>query len=159
MIGIGFKSSTKNFFSTKKIKRAMDKGTRSVLGKFGGTVRKIARRSIRPAGKKDVSSRPGEPPRAHGESFIKKWIFYSLDTKKRTVVIGPVKLNRTVSDTALEALEYGGQTTVFGLKEYKVGQKPRIKKKRIYMKARPFMQPAYEKVLPNVSEMWKNSII
>lgn len=153
MIVIGFKRSKNNFFDTKRVKRAVDKGNRKGLSKFGAYTRTVARNSIKRSKK---SSAPGTPPKSH-TGWLKKGIYFSFDKIRRAVVIGPVAF-KSLSNTTLEALEYGGPSVILGNTEYNKGVKTR-KQHRVNVKARPFMRPAHKKVLPRVPEIWKNSII
>lgn len=92
------------FFDDKAILRAVDKGTRKALSKWGAYVRSDARRSLRKATKKKPASRPGEPPRIHtGE--LKRFLFFAYDLGTKSVVVGPQRLAKIGS--APEALEYG----------------------------------------------------
>jgi hypothetical protein len=72
-------------------------------------------------------SRPGEPPRTI-TGYIRKFLFFVVDKRKRNVVVGPAKINRPSVD-ALQALEFGGRS-----KSYDGDS--------VQIKARPFMRPA-----------------
>lgn len=92
------------FFDDKAILKAVDKGTRKALSKWGAYVRSDARRSLRNAKKNRPNSRPGEPPRLHtGE--LKRFLFFAYDLASKSVVVGPQKLTKLGS--APETLEYG----------------------------------------------------
>lgn len=178
---IGFK--IKNvFFDRPAVVKLMDDRTRRVFNRFGGYVRKAARSSIKDARKektklarkrirekqgrdsrgrflkvsqgdietelakmRDPVSRPGKPPLSH-TGLLKDNILYGYDPK-RSVVIGPVKLNAKGEDVP-RVLEYGGQTTVVQKK----------KKKRVKIKARPYMQPAFEKGQEELPRFWRESV-
>jgi phage gpG-like protein len=127
------------FFDSPKVIRSVDKTTRSVLSRFGAFVRRTAKSSIR---KRQKVSESGTPPSSH-TGLLKRFIFFGYDPQKRSVVIGPERLNQKNTD-APHTLEYGGRTTV--------------NKKRIRISARPFMGPAFEKEKPNLPSMWKDSV-
>jgi phage gpG-like protein len=127
------------FFDSAKVVRAVDKSTRQVLSKFGAFVRRTARQSIR---KRKASSAPGTPPSSH-TGLLKRFIFFGYEPQRRSVVIGPERLDQKNTD-APHTLEYGGRTTV--------------DRKRVKISARPFMGPAFEKEKPNLPSMWKDSV-
>ena len=144
MIGINFKGL---FFDHKGVLAKVDRGTRRVLSKFGAFVRRGARSSIR---KRKGASTPGKPPSSH-TGLLKKFIFFGYEPRKRSVVIGPVRLNQKVGD-APEALEHGGTSTVVE------GGRRRRRKRRITIRARPFMGPAMAKEKPKLPAMWAGSV-
>lgn len=84
--------------------------------RFGAFVRTAAQRSMRSGGKKRKASSPGEPPRAHGRRLLRKFLVFDVDTRSRTVVVGPKLLNQLdykgggilQRGTVPETLEYGG---------------------------------------------------
>lgn len=76
-------------------------------------------------------SRPGEPP--HNKvGTLKRFILYSYDKESNSVVVGAKLLKRKSRDAA-KALEHGGTSLT-------------TKKKPIRVAARPFMEPAFQKV-------------
>lgn len=143
MLDIKIDAMKKMFFDRAAVMKAADAGTRKVLSKFGSFVRTSAKSSIR---KRRRASDPGMPPSSH-TGLLKKFIFFGYDSSKKSVVIGPTLLNGKAG-TAPEALEHGGTATI----------KQRGKKKTIVIKKRPYMQPAFEKNLPQLPAMWANSI-
>ena len=135
------------FFDRDKVRRKTDAGTRRVLSKFGAFVRTAARHSIRT---RKRTSAPGEPPSSH-TGLLKRFIFFGYDRGRRSVVIGPMRLNQKVGD-APAALEYGGTSTaVEGLRRQR-------RKRRIRIAARPYMGPAFEQEKPKLPAMWRGSI-
>jgi hypothetical protein len=146
MISLDFKAATAGFFDRKAVTSAVDKATRRVLSKFGAFVRTRARTSMRR--RKGVSA-PGDPPHAH-TGLIKRFLFFSYDRERKSVVIGPAKLNRVVSSTALPALEYGGRTQI----EDRRGARLRTAN----VDPRPFMGPAYQAEAPKLPAMWRDSV-
>ena len=135
------------FFDTDRVKRAADTATRKVLSKAGAFVRTAARSSIRT--RKAISS-PGQPPSSH-TGLLKRFIFFGYDADRKTVVVGPMRLNQKVG-AAPEALEHGGPSTVVS------GRRNRRRKRRIRIQARPFMGPAMAKEAPKFPGLWSNSV-
>ena len=144
MIGMVTK---KMFFDRKAVRSAVDRTARRVLSKFGAFVRRGAKSSIR---KRKRASSPGEPPSSHA-GLLKKFIFFGYERDRRSVVIGPARLNQKIGD-APHALEHGGVSTVVE------GLRGRRRKRRVRIKARPFMGPAFEKEKPKLAAMWRDSV-
>ena len=142
MIGFRFDQARGMFFDRSAVLNATDRATRKVLSRFGAFVRTTARHSIR---RRKRSAPPGAPPSSH-TGLLKKFIFFGYDRDRRSVVIGPAKLNAKAEAPSL--LEYGGITTV----------EHRRKKKRVHVSARPFMGPAFEREKPKLPAMWRDSI-
>ena len=132
-----------NFFDTRPVQKAIDKAARQQLSKFGAFVRQRSRTSIRTAKK---ISRPGKPPAGH-TGLLKKFIFFSYDAASKSVVIGPVRLNKP--GTAPKSLEYGGAVVLVG----KGG-----KRTLTTYKARPFMRPAFDAEVDKFPGMWSNCL-
>jgi hypothetical protein len=141
MIGMKFKQM---FFTSKAVLSATDRATRRVLSKFGAYVRRTAKSSIR---KRKAISRPGKPPSSH-TGLLKRFILFGYDPAKRSVVIGPLRLTRDGRGDAPQALEEGGTSRTVR----------RGRKKRVKIKARPYMGPAMEKEKPKLPHMWRNSV-
>jgi hypothetical protein len=135
------------FFDRKAVTSRLDRATRKVLSRFGAFVRTSARHSIR---KRKRVSAPGEPPSSH-TGLLRRFIFFGYDRDRRSVVIGPQRLNQKVGD-APHALEYGGTSTVVE------GLRRRRRKRRIKIAARPYMGPAFEREKPKLPAMWANSV-
>ena len=141
---IAFARTKQLFFDRKAVTSALDKATRKVLSTFGALVRKTARWSIR---KRKRASLPGQPPSSH-TGLLKRFLFYSYDDSRRSVVIGPAKLNAK-NTGAPEVLEYGGSTTL------EIGKE----KRKIQIASRPYMNPAFEKTKTQLPHLWRNSIV
>ena len=161
MIGMNLKSIKGSFFDAPAVMRAVDKATRDVLSKFGAFVRTRAQQSIKKgpfSGRKKrgqartsfrrKNSQPGNPPYSQ-TGLLKKFIWFGYYSDRQSVVIGPVRLNSKTGD-ALPALEYGGMATI-----RRNRREPCV---RVQVKARPFMGPAFEAVLPKLPAMWANSV-
>jgi len=132
------------FFDTKAVRSKLDATTRRVLSKFGAFVRRTARSSIR---KRKRISEPGSPPSSHS-GLLKKFIFFGYDPAQRSVVIGPERLSQKGRGEAPHLLEYGGTHAV----------ERKGKRRRARVRARPFMQPAFDKEEPKLAAMWRDSI-
>ena len=135
------------FFDRKAVRSAVDRTARRVLSRFGAFVRRAARSSIR---KRKRTSMPGEPPSSH-TGLLRRFIFFGYDHQRRSVVIGPQRLNQKIGE-APAALEYGGTSTVVE------GLRGKRRKRRVRIKARPYMGPAFEQEKPKLPAMWRDSI-
>jgi len=140
MIDLKFKM----FFNSPRVMAAVDKGTRRVLSRFGAFVRQRAKSSIR---KRKKPSAPGSPPSSHS-GLLKKFIWFSYEPNRRSVVIGPARLGGRNRGDAPSLLEYGGTTTI----------RRRKRRRKVRIRARPFMGPSFEKERVRLPELWKNSI-
>jgi hypothetical protein len=141
MIGFEIK---RMFFDRQAVISKVDAATRRVLSRFGAFVRRSAKSSIR---KRKKAAPPGQPPSSH-TGLLKKFIFFGYDADRRSVVIGPTRLNQKGRGEAPPLLEYGGKATLVR----------RGKKKRVTYQARPYMGPAFEKEKPQLPAMWRGSV-
>jgi hypothetical protein len=135
------------FFDTDRVKRAADTATRKVLSKAGAFIRTAAKSSIR---KRKAISAPGQPPSSH-TGLLKRFIFFGYDADRKTVVVGPMRLNQKIG-AAPEALEHGGPSTVVS------GLRGKRRKRRIRIAARPYMGPAMVKEMPKFQGIWAQSV-
>ena len=148
MIGYRIDEIKGLFFDSAKVQAATSRAERNVLSRFGAFVRRTARSSIR---KRKGPSEPGQPPSSH-TGLLKRFIFFAYEPERRSVVIGPVRLNQKVGD-APAALEHGGPSKVVS------GNRRRKRQVRtITIRPRPFMGPAFEAERPKLSAMWANSV-
>lgn len=92
----------KSFFDRPEVERAVKRGKRQSLSRFGAFVRRRARSSIR---KRKKIAEPFKPPSSH-EGSLRKLIFFAYDSSRDSVVIGPLPLNRFTGVPRL--LEEGG---------------------------------------------------
>ena len=145
MIDMKFKQM---FFTSKVVLSATDRATRRVLSRFGAYVRRTAKSSIR---KRKAASQPGRPPSSH-TGLLKKFILFGYDPARRSVVIGPMRLNQKIGD-APEALEHGGTSRVI-----LGGRRKRRLARTVKIRPRPFMGPAMEQEKPKLPSMWRNSV-
>jgi hypothetical protein len=144
-IKLKFEAVKKMFFDRQKVLKAVDRATARVLSRFGAFVRQSAKTSIK---KRKAASQPGQPPSSH-TGLLRNFIFFGYDRPKKSVVIGPVRLSNKSGD-ALPTLEYGGRA--------KIQDRKKKRNKVIKIKARPFMQPAFEKEKTKLPKIWANSI-
>lgn len=164
------------FFDREAIRKAFSRAELKVLSKFGAFVRRTARASIRNASGKRVAnlaaklrdeknpkkrdriqaqidkakaatiSKPGQPPKGHGQQLLKQGIQFAADPASRSVVVGAVKLNKP--GMVPETLEYGGQATI----------RTKSNTRRVRVRARPFMAPAFTSNQPKLSQLWADSV-
>jgi hypothetical protein len=143
-LGMSLKSAKAGFFDRKTVVKAVDRATRKVLSRFGAFVRTTARSSIR---RRKTTSKPGQPPTSW-TGLLKRFLFFSYEPARRSVVIGPVRLGRGDGE-APRLLEHGGT----------VARRGRRRRRRVLRyRARPYMGPAFEKEKPKLPTMWRDSV-
>lgn len=147
MIGLRINTAKSIPFRAGKIISATDKATRRIFMRFGAFVRRTARTSIR---KRKRISEPGRPPSSH-TGLLRRLIFFAYDRVRTSVVIGPERPANKPADVT-QALEHGGVSTALFTSD---GRKRRQK---VRIRARPFMQPAFDKERPGLPAMWRHSI-
>ncbi len=170
----------------KAVTQKAEDAAQKVAKRFGAYVMTSAKQSIRKGTKKSkrsgkttqVHSKPGDPPKSQ-QGDLKRFIIFAWDPSTRSVVIGPKLFQAT--DT-LEALEHGKTTTRKVLpggprrkrsKQKRARSDAEIAKIRAkeaeYRKtawvqrsvryaARPYMQPALKKRLPELPALWRGAI-
>ncbi len=171
-MGLDFAAIRDTFFDSGKVLAAMEKKERRALSKFGAFVRTRARSSIR---KRRKPSSPGSPPSSH-VGTLKKLLFFSYDSKNKSVVVGPVPLESSRLAVVPRLLEEGGPV-VFMRSIPGLGRKAtapqaaafqrkvkdgsitvtKREKQRVAggLEARPFMAPALAAELPKFAAMFK----
>ena len=137
MIGMKVQHAKAAFLDRAAVQKLVDRRTRVALNHAGALVRKIARNSIRPG---RATSRPGQPPRSH-TGLLKRFLFYAYDTARRSVVVGPARLN-TGDGQAPARLEYGGQD--------------RRRARTLRYLPRPYMGPALTAAQPRIADFWSD---
>lgn len=142
MIGLKLPLAKGLFFDRAAVTGAVDKATRKVLSKFGAFVRQSARTSIR---KRKATSEPEQPPSSH-TGLLKRNIFFVFSPETRSVVIGPILLNKGTD--APRILEHGDT----------VVRRRRNRRVRIKYERRPYMGPAFEKEQSQLPALWRNSV-
>lgn len=114
---------------------------RRTLKILGFEIREVAQRSIVDA---RTISRPGMPPHGH-VGTLGNLILYSVSPDGNRLVVGP-QLVRKKSRDAVKALEHGGTAT-------------NSRGKVIRVQARPFMEPAFNRVnRSKVPAVFANSV-
>jgi hypothetical protein len=78
------------FFDRAGVQAKVKKKERRVLSGTGAFTRTVMRRGMRPGGKKNAVSRPGEYPRTHGKAELKNLIVFGYDEASQSVVTGPM---------------------------------------------------------------------
>lgn len=135
-------------------KSSIKQARQKALGELTEDERKIYERRIKEwkkdKGKKKpkrpvASSRPGEPPRSV-VGTLKKFLFFAYDAQKKSVVIGPAKVN--AKGDAPAPLEFGGASTISTAKGRRTAT----------IKKRPYMAPALAKNESKIQEMYRDSI-
>lgn len=130
----------KLFFDAEKVKRALDRGARRGLARYGGFVRTVSRRSIKNRRK---SSAPGKPPSSH-TGLLRRFIFFFYDLPSRSVVIGPTPINSPGEKGIPERLEKGG-TVNRGSRS-------------VYYPPRPYMGPAAEEANKRLKDFFEGVV-
>ena len=125
----------KTFFDKALLTKRLDPATKRALVKFGKFVRVAAKSSIRPGGKSNAKSAPGEPPRSH-TGVLRKMMLYALDDAVKSVVIGPALTGRK---NVAAVLEYGGQQAAGTARA-----------------ARPYMRPAFERQKASIADLFRD---
>jgi len=177
VIGVDLERSKRNFFDRAAVLARTTPAERRVLSKFGTFVRTRARSSIGKPTKR--ISRRGEPPNSHTkDKFVSlRNILFAFDPIRRSVVIGPVKLNqkqylggKLQSGTVPEVLEYGGTAGIREKQRYPGGKwtsmgrrRPRpgeaVRVRLAKYEARPFMRPAFLKEQSeSLPKIWRNAV-
>ena len=125
----------KTFFDKALLAKRLDPATKRAMIKFAKFVRVAAKSSIRPGGKGNQTSAPGEPPRSH-TGVLRTMMLYAFDDAVKSVVIGPALTGRK---NVAAVLEYGGQETT---------GKSRA--------PRPYMRPAFEKQKASIADLFRD---
>jgi len=160
---VTIKMAKSNFFDRAKVQGAVDRASVRVLSRQGAFIRTAARSSLK---YKKRPSAPGEPPVVHRTmsrtktnkqgvakqqtvSPLREFVFFSYDQASRSVVVGPALLNGRSGARTLQALEYGGPSTI---RDSKGREKP------VIVRARPFMGPALSKAMADLARKWQGQV-
>lgn len=148
------------FFDRAVVLRAAERAKARGLSKFGAYVRRNAKDLLK---YRAQPSAAGSPPSVHRTmtrtktnragvaktqrvSPLREFLFFAYDPARKSVVIGPAKLDRPGDAPA--ALEYGGTSRV----------ERDGKTVTITVRARPYMRPAFEKAARDLPAIWRDSI-
>lgn len=105
MFDMRIDTAKSNFFDRAAVMGEFGRATARVFGSFGAYVRKVARNSIKPVGKKGIASKPGQPPKSR-TGLLREHIYFTYNRQARSVVIGAALFAR--SSWAQKTLEHGG---------------------------------------------------
>ena len=125
------------FLDRPAVVRHFDRKTLRVFKRFGAFVRLVAQRSMR---RRKTASPPGQPPSVH-KGQLRKFIFFSLDERKKSVVIGPTLLR---SDSPVPALHEHSGVRRYGAR---VAKYPK----------REYMKPAFREGLKKLAQFFKEA--
>lgn len=159
------------FFDTEAVIRETERKERTALIRIGSAIRRTARSSIRSRkrkprdaagskGRKGLdASRPGSPPLSWEKEVPNlRTIFFVYDASKKSVFVGPLKLQKAARNGTSDVpgvLESGGVAEIIE-SQYRAGERwypgvpkrrgPNVKtrKRRASYQARPFMGPALD---------------
>ena len=143
VIGFRLAQAKSLFFDRQKVLSQVSRGERKVLSKFGAYVRQDAKQRIR---RRKRSSQVGESP-TNQAGLLKRHLYFVFDPDRRSVVIGPILLNRGTGAPA--TLEYGGTTTLTFSRRESV---------QVEIAPRPYMGPAFRQELPKLPALWRDSV-
>lgn len=169
----------KFFFDRRAVLAAVGLARAKSLSKAGAFVRTAARSSLRPGGKGNKISAPGQPPRTHTKSYPNlKTILFAWDPRSQSVVIGPIGFNAvsvfggSLRPGAVPSLLEGGGSQGIVERQMRDGSWQRadlrsrrrlagqtIRVRQANYAARPFMGPAMRQELPKFPDLWKNSVV
>lgn len=151
------------FFDRDAVKSALDAANRRVLSRFGYFVMRDARQSIRrpPRRRRDKGSNAGRPP-YNQTGLLKRFIFFSYDAGRRSVVIGPTLLEGHIRFLQIpRVLEEGGVSRhTFRVRDAsRPGRTKTVYGERVFIAARPYMRPAFERQKERqMPQLWQNAI-
>ncbi len=157
----------KSYFDRDAVIKAIGKARQGVMARQGGLIRTIMMRSMK---KRKGHAPPGEPPSKRDGRLAK--IEFAFDPRTLSVVIGPVKLGKSI---APEVLDKGGMVRIRGYFSRRTGgfvplylankfarryvvANGLVVVKMCRIEARPFSQPALEKALPKLAKEWKGAV-
>ena len=141
-IGMKLKQAKGLFFDRQPVLNAVSRSERRVLSKFGAFVRRGARSSIR---KRKSVSEPGRPPSSH-TGLLRKMIFFVYEPATGFGGDRPRRIEQGHGGARL--LEHGGS----------VVRRKGKQRVRMTYRPRPFMGPAFERELPQLPALWRDSV-
>lgn len=134
MLSVSLSLAKSSFFDRGSVLRAVERGRRKALSRYGAYVRKIAQNSMK---RSKRSAPPGTPPYVH-VGLLKRHIYFTYDAANQSVVIGPILIR--AGSIVPSLLEYSGN----------VG-------KKVY-EARPYMRPAHQQGLAKLGDFLKDFV-
>jgi len=143
MLGMRINQAKAGFFDRAAVMNATTRAERTVLSRFGAFVRQRARTSMK---RRKEPSPPGKPPGVQ-VGLLKQHLYFAWDGVRRSVVIGPARLNQKAGEVP-PTLEYGGPAVVVR----------RGQARRVMIAPRPYMRPAFAAEQKSLPPLWRNSI-
>ena len=98
---------------------------------------------------------PGKPP-YWVTKLLRDHIYFAHEKFRNTTVVGPAKLNNTVSQTTPEALEKGGRSNSVRWEKIR-GKWVKIRR-IVIVRRHPYMAPALETNLNKIAPLFKNKV-
>jgi len=155
------------FFDREEVIKRLQKRERTALSNTGAYAMKLIRRSMRPGGKSQINSKPGEPPRYHTK-LLRDHILFAYDPAKNSVVVGPRKLNGRSAQHIPSLLQFGGKVTLPEAELVKT-KKLRGRGRRNYwrptgrmvstvIQPRPYVGPAAQATWTPILTKWRQNI-
>jgi len=147
------KAAKNNFFDRAAVLKLMSKAQARGMSAVGAAIRGEARKLMKPQvimargrvakgqRRRVVAvrhSRPGEPPRYSGNPLLREKLIFAYDRRAESLVVGPAALKGNA--TVPRLLEEGGFS--------------RSAARRAYYEPRPYMQPAFQHVLPRIPTLF-----
>lgn len=149
MIGFTINEAKSYFLKGDELEKAVARAEYRIHSRFGAFIRSDARRSIR---NRKRPSRPGEAP-TNQTGLLKGNIFFVVERDMHNVVIGPALLSgkkQYLNLTIPEVLEKGGTVAV--------PARRKVKAHTANFGPRPYMGPAFDKNLPTLPALWRDSV-
>lgn len=129
------------FFDSDQVIKQLDRKSRRILSKFGAFTRRTAQTSMRD---RKEPAKPGEPPHAHKRKQLKRLLFFAFDPVTKSVVVGPVKFERTSTAGIPRLMEEGGTVPATAKRKTPANYRPH-----------PFMKPAFDKNIGWVADAYR----
>lgn len=130
------KVSVDFFFDRRAVYSRLETKERQVLSATGAFHRRAVQQSMRPGGKKNKVSEPGQPPRWHTK-LLRNGVLFAYDPEARSVIVGVMPLRK--EGEAPSKLQTGGNVTI--AQKRRVNGVTKIIKKQVHIAARPYIGP------------------
>lgn len=155
------------FFDRPEVIARLQQKERKVLSGTGAFARLAIKRSMRPGGKSQFNSKPGEPPR-YQTKLLRDHILFAFDETKNSVVVGPRVLNGRKARYIPALLQFGGDTVVdekvlvATIKLRGRGRKqlwqPTGRRLKVRIAPRPYVGPAARATWTPILNKWRQLI-
>jgi hypothetical protein len=161
---LAINSAKKMFFDRTGVMEAFEGATRHALSRFGYFTMRDARQSIR---KRKKASAPGQPP-TNQTGLLKRFIFFSYDTQRHSVIVGPTRLEgyirvlmipRVLEEGGMSRLTYQTRLTGVGdTSRIRGHQGPNSYGKEVRIRPRPYMKPAFDRQkATQLPHLWRDA--